>query len=254
MSPRLEVRAVESYRFPDYPGSPAPPSFARSRYAESVLDKMRRGLARPLVVFGLYASLTLGASADDDPPVPVPREGREEPGPDGTSVRLLTPLEVSGLVCGLDEATGDLGAEIEGKVRGQMGHLTEEEGRAVLEAFFRKNGVEIARDVRVRAPGLDFTADGFDEASGLGFEFLGPAQPADWQFTPLEADLPPAAVRELELEKARRERAILVLDGRNYAYNVRYMSNLPTKAQVVERLLEDVRGFFVWIAQEGRHR
>ncbi len=254
MSPRLEVRAVGEYRSPDYPGLPAPPAFVHSRYAGSVLDKMRQGLARPLVVFGLYASMTLGAAADDDPPVPVPREGREEPGPDGTGVRLLTPLEVSALVCGLDEATGELHAELLGRVRGVMGHLTEEEGRAVLEAFFRKNGIEIARDVRVRAPGLDFTADGFDETSGVGFEFLGPAQPDIREFIPIEADLPPAAVRELELEKARRGRAILVLDGRNYAYNVQYMSSLPTKAQVVERLLEDVRGFFVWLAQEGRLR
>ncbi len=253
MSPRLEVRAVDGYRTPDYPGLAAPAGFARERYAGNVLDRMRHGLARPLVVFGLYASLTLGATADDDPPPdPVAREGKEDPGPDDSGVRMLTPEEIDGLVCGLEKAQIETGIMVRGEVSGQMGFLTEEEGRGLLSAFFRKNGLAIADDVRVRLPGTEFTADGFDAASGLGFEFLGPVDPSAWEFQPAESDLGPEAVRELELEKSRRERAILVLDGRNYSYNVQHMGHLPSKAEAVARLLEDVRRFFVWLAEEGR--
>ena len=252
MSPRLEVRPVGDYRSPDYPGLPAPPAFARSRYSGSVLDRMRQGLARPLVVFGLYAGLTLGAAADDDPPQPVPREGKKEPAPGAEEIRLLTPAEIAGLVCGLEQAAEEVRLAVPGQIAGESGRLTEEEGRALLEAFFRKNGMEVARDFRVPLPGLDFTADGFDEASRVGFEYLGPADPAAWEFTPLETDLPPEAIRELEIEKARRDRAILVLDGRNYQYNVRFMGNLPSKAEAIDRLLEDVRRFFLWLAEEGR--
>ncbi len=253
MSPRLEVRSVDAYRTRDYPGVRPPVAFARTRYSGSVLERMRHRLERPLVVFGLFASLQLGASADDDPPPPpVHQEGVDDPLPGDAAIRVPGPAEIAALVCGLEAVAPELEPMVAGRIAGSMGHLTEEEGRAVLEAFFAKNGFAIERDVRVALPGVSFTADGFDSKAGIGFEFLGPSAPGSYDFQPAETDLTPEAVRELELQKARGDRAVLVLDGRNYAYNVRYYGALPSKAVVIERLVEDVRRFMEWLAREGR--
>ncbi len=238
MSPRLEVRSVDAYRRPEYPGFAAPVAFASARYGESALERMRRGLTRPLVVFGLYATLQLGAAADDEPPpLPIAREGRADPGPEVSEVRTLGRAEIESLVCGLEALVPEVAIPVDGGIgRGTMGFLTEEEGRALLEAFFAKNGFTVDRDVSVQLPGLEFTADGFDPDSGIGFEYLGPDG----------IDPTPGAIRDLELERTRRGRAILVLDSRNYAYDH------PAKAEAVDRLLEDVRRFFLWLREDLR--
>ncbi len=252
MSRSLAVRPVEFCRAPSYPGVPVVGGFPGRRYAGCVLERMRRGLARPLVVFGLYSSIHLGASADDSKtPDPPPREGEKEPRARPAPVRTLSATEVHALVADLERAHVETAQMVKGDVAGQMGFLTEEEGRALLAAFFEKNGFRIAPDVRVRGDGLDLLVDGFDAEARVGFEYLGPRDPHAWNFEPGETDASPAVLAEIELARARRERAILVLDGRNYAYDVESMDHLPAKSEAIRRLLEDVRRFLVWVAEEN---
>ncbi|MBI4618511.1 MAG: hypothetical protein HY720_33245 [Planctomycetes bacterium] len=259
MTRPLDVRTVDAYAPPDYPGVPVCPDFSRRRYAPTVLDAIRNGLSRPLVVFGLFTCLSLPAAADDkkkDAPgvhgEADPKEKDKEKG-ERPEVRMLTRSEIEKLVSALEQVQEEVAPNVEGGLRaGQAGFLTEEEGRALLAAFFAKNGFAIEKDRALRDRQVEFSVDGFDASRQVGFEFLGPQNPGAWEFTPVETDLAEAEARELELAKARGGRAILVLDGRRYRYNIDGMFELPSKSAIVDRLLDDVRSFFVWLADQGR--
>ncbi|MBI4618510.1 MAG: hypothetical protein HY720_33240 [Planctomycetes bacterium] len=252
----LAVQPAIVYEPPDYPGVPVCRDFARRRYAPTVLDAIRNGLSRPLVVFGLFTCLSLPAAGDDkskDGPgiqgEAEPKDGEQAARPE---IRGLDREEIARLVCGLGEVREETAHFEKGDVAGAAGYLTEEEGRALLAAYFEKNGFSILAEAPIRDRGVEFTADGFDRERQVGFEFLGHQDPGAWEFAPAESDLGEDEARELELAKARGGRAILVLDGRRYQYNIESMSHLPSKSEVVDRLLDDVRSFFVWLSDQGR--
>ncbi|MBI4618512.1 MAG: hypothetical protein HY720_33250 [Planctomycetes bacterium] len=252
----LQVRPALRYEPPDYPGIPVCPDFSRRRYAPTVLDAIKNGLSRPLVVFGLFTCLSLPVSGDDKKKDTPGIQGESDPkGGDNDAkpeIQLLSRDEVEKLICGMEKAQQQEDLPMPGRVASRAGYLTEEEGRALLEAFFAKNGFRIEKDAALRDREVEFSADGFDASRQVGFEFLGPQDPGAWEFAPVETDLSEAEAKELDLAKARGGRAILVLDGRRYQYNVSYRNELPSKSEVVDRLLEDVRSFFVWLADQGR--
>ncbi|MBI4618513.1 MAG: hypothetical protein HY720_33255 [Planctomycetes bacterium] len=255
MTRPLSVRTVALYEPPDYPGVPVCRDFARRRYAPTVLDAIKNGLSRPLVVFGLFTCLSLPVSGDDKKKDGPAIQGESDPkGGDKDAkpeIRMLSRDEVEKLVCGLDQIRQETGPQVRGEVASLSGFLTEEEGRSLLAAFFEKNGFAIRNDVPLRDRQVDFVVDGFDASRQVGFEFIGPQDPGAWEFVPAENDLSETEARELDLAKARGGRAILVLDGRRYRYDISY-SGLPSKGEIVDRLQEDLRSFFVWLADQGR--
>ncbi len=77
--------------------------------------------------------------------------------------------------------------------------LREEEGCAALKRVFERRGFRIASNARLDLEGLSFTADGWDAAARVGFEYLTHEAGDHLDLTPEERAALVAMMRRGEL-------------------------------------------------------
>ena len=155
-------------------------------------------------------------------------------------VRSPSPAEIRAVVPDYGEPEGDpfefgpgpnirLGQDDPDSMSLLGAPLTEAEGRALVEISFRQNGLATTEG---RPP-----VDGFDPVGLVGFAFLSGKD----RHVRLEE------ARRLQLEGPLGGPAVLILPEDDYRFE-----GTDEKTRAVDRLLEDVRRFLVWLARENR--
>lgn len=86
-----------------------------------------------------------------------------------------------------------------------MTRLSEVDGCALLKDIFERAGFQVAEHYRLRVGDAVVSLDGYDEARGVGYEYITTSA-GD------RAELTPGVIAELEASMQRGERYVLLVD------------------------------------------
>lgn len=97
-----------------------------------------------------------------------------------------------------------------------VGIFDTEAAKAAAAKLFQQYGIELKKDVTIKGDGYEFTADGYDEKLGIGFELVMPEGPVglgagEFKPEPPEKKLDAAEMGKLDADIEAGKRRMLVI-------------------------------------------
>lgn len=241
---KMSVRAVKKYSQPAYPVVDHEGKIVFTPQ-DSKLSEIAKEITKPAIAIALSTIMATSAQAaparrpeheitlsdDKDTQDPDTKKKTDDDKKD-VAIKKLSQKQIESLVKELDIKMDYRPTKAGGEVR--VAFITEEQGRRILEKFFRKNGIIFDYDTSFKRDKVDFTLDAYNADKKVGYEF-------DYRN---KKDLDTKEISSLESLSKNGKDHILLLDAQNF-------KGISTPQEVVNKVQDSAEKFLKALYDKG---